>query len=163
MPYLRLADILRVRPVLVLGGAGAGAVVASHARVFFAALSASSSRPRRSPGPLPRSGSGGRHALAEAERLQDVIELELRQPTGDVRDTELSSSVWIWVVDRFTPRLLSRLCDPAMLLMPPPPARPQRRSPGLSVRNRSSSGLLIENVEPEVAGSDMCPAGLLPT
>src|SRR5207302_7124961 len=36
---------------------------------------------------------------------------------------------WSCVGDRFTPRLLSRLCRPARLETPPPPASPQRSWP----------------------------------
>jgi hypothetical protein len=37
--------------------------------------------------------SGGRDGLAEAERLQDAVEVELRQAAGEVADAELVQEV----------------------------------------------------------------------
>lgn len=50
-------------------------------------------RPRRSPGPRRPWTSAGREGLAEAERLQDAVEVELRQPAGEVADAELAQEV----------------------------------------------------------------------
>ena len=47
---------------------------------------------------------------------------------------------WSWVVDTFTPRLLSRLCSPARSETPPPPASPQRSWPS---RPRSGCALIL--------------------
>jgi hypothetical protein len=50
-------------------------------------------RPRRWPGPPRRSGLTGRESLAQTERLQDLVELGLREPAGDVGDAELAQEV----------------------------------------------------------------------
>src|SRR5581483_409580 len=50
-------------------------------------------RPRRSPGPLRPYMSAGRDVLPEAERLQDAVEVELREPAGQVADAELVQQV----------------------------------------------------------------------
>src|SRR6185437_16533011 len=54
---------------------------------------ASSERPRRSPGPLAHVPSAGRGRRAEPEGLQDAVEVQLGQATGQVGDAELVEEV----------------------------------------------------------------------
>ena len=74
---------------------GAGSPVGAKRRRWVAML-VSWRRPSTNDGRGPggRRGlmvmrSGGREVLAEAERLQDSVEVELRQPAGEVADAEL--------------------------------------------------------------------------
>src|SRR5215208_3478120 len=90
---------VRVRTQVVEGArrleipAGRGKSARRQARLLWGRPSANDGR-----GPGVRRGlmvmrSAGREGLAEAECLQDSVEVELRQPAGEVADAELIQEV----------------------------------------------------------------------
>src|SRR6185436_20244983 len=71
------------------GVAASWLLAIARARPCCEASPLATKRPRHSPGPLGLRMSAGRERPAEAERLQDAVEVELRQSAGQVADAEL--------------------------------------------------------------------------